>query len=85
MAQEHREAHKGKRDAPPTPANPLVLGLSPSEYVLRSLSNVRSADLEQALLLLPFNNALDLLGHLSFWLEKGIKVSALDLYAVEDS
>ena len=41
--------------------NPLLLGLTPAQYVLRALANIRSADLEQALLLLPFSFALDLL------------------------
>ncbi|KAJ0009812.1 hypothetical protein Pint_32837 [Pistacia integerrima] len=37
-----------------------VLGLSPSHYVLRTLSNVKTNDLEQTLLALPFADALKL-------------------------
>ncbi|KAJ0046895.1 hypothetical protein Pint_04783 [Pistacia integerrima] len=38
-----------------------MLGLSPSDYVLRTLSNVNTNDLEQTLLALPFADALKLL------------------------
>lgn len=57
--------------------NPLMLGLSPEDYVLRSVSHVRSSELEQALLLVPFADALRLLGYLSSWLKKGPKPELL--------
>lgn len=59
---------EGKSGLPP---NPLLLGLSPSQYVLKALMQVRSTELEQALLLVPFTDALRLLGYLSVWLEEG--------------
>ena len=37
---------------------------------------VKSAELEQALLLLPFTDALRLLGYLVSWLRKGAQVRA---------
>ena len=49
-------------------ANPLLLGLSPSDAVRRAVASVRTADLEQALLLLPFSSALLLLELLPAWL-----------------
>ena len=49
-------------------ANPLLLGLSPSQYVLRAVSKVRGSDLEQALLLVPFMDALKLLQLCTTWL-----------------
>jgi hypothetical protein len=58
---------------PPT-ANPLLLGLSPSTFVLRAVGRVRSSELEQALLLLPFPDALRLLGYLIVWLKVGSQV-----------
>ncbi len=57
--------------------NPLMLGLSPSEYVLRSVSQVRGSELEQAILLLPFSDALRLLGYLAPWLRRGSQVELL--------
>ena len=51
--------------------NPLLLGMSPRDFVLRSLGAVRTADLEQVLLLLPFASALQLLGYLPDWLATG--------------
>jgi U3 small nucleolar RNA-associated protein 12 len=57
--------------------NPLLLGLSPSDYVLRAVSHVRGSDLEQAMLLVPFTDALRLLSYLIIWLRKGIKVEVL--------
>ncbi|XP_031265936.1 WD repeat-containing protein 3 homolog isoform X2 [Pistacia vera] len=44
-----------------------MLGLSPSDYVLRTLSNVNTNDLEQTLLALPFADALKLLSYLKDW------------------
>lgn len=58
---------------PPAP-NPLLLGLSPSAHVLRVVSRVRSAELEQALLLLPFTDALRLMRYLVAWLQQGTQV-----------
>ncbi|KAK3226636.1 hypothetical protein Dsin_006498 [Dipteronia sinensis] len=44
-----------------------MLGLSPSDYVLRTVSNVNTNDLEQTLLALPFSDALKLLSYLKDW------------------
>ena len=52
-------------------ANPLLLGLSPDAFVQRAVAAVRSADLEYALLLLPFASALQLLDYLPGWLAGG--------------
>ena len=60
--------------AKPPAANPLLLGLSPSTFVLRAVGRVRSSELEQALLLLPFPDALRLLGYLIVWLKVGSQV-----------
>ncbi|KAM3325172.1 WD repeat-containing protein 3-like [Capsicum chacoense] len=47
--------------------NILMLGLSPSDYVLQAFSSVRTNDMEQALLALPFSDALKLLSYLENW------------------
>ncbi|KAG8376622.1 hypothetical protein BUALT_Bualt09G0082600 [Buddleja alternifolia] len=47
--------------------NIIMLGLSPSEYVLRAVSSVRTNDLEQALLALPFSDSLRVLSYLKDW------------------
>jgi len=78
----HRDHQKqlaagGKSGAVPSLApNPMMLGLTGSAYVLRALSSVRASDLESALLMLPFTDALRLLGYLPTWLEQG---SAIEL------
>eukprot|EP00775_Hariotina_reticulata_P013414 gene13414-13542_t len=56
------------------PSNPLMLGLSADAYVLKSVTAVRANDLEQALLLLPFNDALRLMQRVSGWLKQGSQV-----------
>lgn len=43
-----QESNSGKEDT--FQPNLLMLGLSPSAYVLRAISSVRPSDLEQALL-----------------------------------
>ncbi|KAE8661176.1 putative phosphatidylinositol-4-phosphate 5-kinase [Hibiscus syriacus] len=47
--------------------NMIMLGLSPSDYVLRALSNISTNDLEQTLLALPFSDALKLLSYTKDW------------------
>ena len=61
----------GGTGGPPFACNPRLLGLGPSAYVLRALGGVRTADLEHALLLLPFASALQLLAYLPEWLQRG--------------
>ena len=68
-----QEKASNPKAKPPVP-NPLLLGLSPSAYVLRVVGRVRSSELEQALLLLPFTDALHLLGYIVGWLRVGTQV-----------
>uniref|UniRef100_A0A5B7CEE9 Putative WD repeat-containing protein 3 n=1 Tax=Davidia involucrata TaxID=16924 RepID=A0A5B7CEE9_DAVIN len=70
---EHEEEKTRGRVADFRP-NILMLGLSPSDYVLRALSNVRTNDLEQTLLALPFSDALKLLSYLKDWASNPDKV-----------
>lgn len=57
--------------AKPLPPNPLMLGLSPAAFVLKAVAAVRTSDLEQALLVLPFSSALHLLDYIAQWLKSG--------------
>ena len=61
--------------AKPLPPNPMLLGMAPAAYVLRVVGSVRANDLEQALLMVPFTDALALLQYLPLWLKEGIQVS----------
>uniref|UniRef100_A0A0D6R1B9 Small-subunit processome Utp12 domain-containing protein n=2 Tax=Araucaria cunninghamii TaxID=56994 RepID=A0A0D6R1B9_ARACU len=54
--------------------NIMMRGLSPSAYVLRAVSDVRTNDLEQTLLALPFTDALKLFSYLKEWISDGDKV-----------
>jgi U3 small nucleolar RNA-associated protein 12 len=58
------QAAPGDRPRPALVPNLLLLNLSPSAYLLRALGGVRSAELEQALLLLPFDAVRGLLTRL---------------------
>ncbi|KAK4396415.1 WD repeat-containing protein 3 [Sesamum angolense] len=65
IAEHKEEKSKGKvGDFRP---NILMLGLSPSDYVLRAVSSVHTNDLEQALLALPFSDSLRILSYLKDW------------------
>ncbi|CAI9766340.1 unnamed protein product [Fraxinus pennsylvanica] len=65
IAEHEEEKSKGKvTDFRP---NILMLGLSPSDYVLRAVSNVHTNDLEQTLLALPFSDALKIFSYLKDW------------------
>lgn len=71
MAQEAAARDGG--GAAPAP-NPLLLGRPPEAHVLAALAGVRAAELEQALLLLPYTDALRLLSFLCHWLRRGLQV-----------
>ena len=51
----------------------MLMGQSPERYALSAIEKVRAADLEQAVLALPFSSALTLLDYLGGWLEAGEK------------
>ena len=69
-------AGNGENDAYPKglAPNPLLMGASPERYALRALEHVKAADLERAVLALPFSSAAALLEFLGGWLERGEKV-----------
>ncbi|KAG6393330.1 hypothetical protein SASPL_147569 [Salvia splendens] len=69
---EHEERSKGR--AADFQPNILMLGLSPSEFVLRAVSSVHTNDLEQALLALPFSDSLRVLSYLKEWIAHPEKV-----------
>ena len=71
--QEHA-GRDGGGAAPPLAPNPLLMGQSPEAAVLKALAGVRANELEQALLLLPYTDALRLLTYLCHWLRKGLQV-----------
>ncbi|GFR42436.1 hypothetical protein Agub_g3341 [Astrephomene gubernaculifera] len=69
---ERAEAEAEGRPPPrPLPMNAVMQGLAPSAYVLKVVSGVRASELEQAVMMLPFADALRLLGYLPKWLEAG--------------
>ncbi|XP_020577298.1 WD repeat-containing protein 3 [Phalaenopsis equestris] len=55
--------------------NVIMSGLSPSDYVLHSISNVHTSDLEQTLLSLPYSDALVLMSYLKNWVQNSDKVA----------
>ncbi|KAE8681981.1 expansin-A3-like [Hibiscus syriacus] len=62
--------------------NLIMLGLSPSDYVLRAFSNISTNDLEQTLLALPFSDALKLLSYTKDWTSNHDKVGLYALITV---
>ncbi|XP_010524525.1 PREDICTED: WD repeat-containing protein 3-like [Tarenaya hassleriana] len=68
------EEEKTKAEVADFLPNVVMLGLSPSDYVLRATSNVKTNDLEQTLLALPFSDALKLLSYLKDWTSSPDKV-----------
>lgn len=69
-----RQSHGGE-DAP----NPLMLGLSSDAYVLRTLEQIKSPDLEEALHVLPLSAAMQLLEYMSRLLSPDNKATRLSL------
>ncbi|KAH6560029.1 hypothetical protein BASA50_003229 [Batrachochytrium salamandrivorans] len=66
---------KDPNTAPP-PRSPFVIAtgrpdMLPEEYVLYVVGQIRSSQLDEALLVLPFTNVIDLLKCVSYWIQKG--------------
>jgi len=66
------------------PSNPLMLGLTPEQYVLRAVGSIRTSELQQALFVLPFTDAMRLLEYLNYFMvtEEGDKVELVCNVAV---
>ncbi|XP_058083541.1 uncharacterized protein LOC131231393 isoform X2 [Magnolia sinica] len=73
LIDQHKEDKRSGRTTDLQP-NVMMLGLSPSDYVLRAISNVHTNDLEQTLLSLPFSDALKLMSYLKDWTSNPDKV-----------
>ncbi|KAI9595716.1 WD40-repeat-containing domain protein [Syncephalis fuscata] len=61
------------QDPPPPPRNPILLAMgdiSADRYVLRTLEQIRSSDLDEALLVLPFEKIMSLMSYLDIWARK---------------
>lgn len=75
--QKRHEEYVREREGNPStsaqPPNPLMMGMDAGGYVLKAVGSVKAADLEQALLVLPFTEALRLLSYLCQWLKKGLQ------------
>ena len=71
MADQELQAsrNKGKKGTSHA-ANPMLLGMEPPQYVLWVLRSIKSADLEQALLVLPLGHAERLLYYLVILLKE---------------
>lgn len=72
-------AARGEGDAvPPVVPQPtrnvMLLGKTPAMFVLQTLRQIKPSDMEEALLLLPFPGAVQLLSFLNLYLERGIGV-----------
>uniref|UniRef100_A0A0E0CVA4 Small-subunit processome Utp12 domain-containing protein n=1 Tax=Oryza meridionalis TaxID=40149 RepID=A0A0E0CVA4_9ORYZ len=70
---QHREGQNNGNGTTFQP-NVIMQGQSPSDYVLNVVSNVRPNDLEQALLSLPFSDALKIMSYLKEWSMVPLKV-----------
>ena len=58
----------------PAPLNPLMLGKSADQFMLKMLKTVRSTDLEEALMVLPFEHVTKLLRFLDSFIRKGWEI-----------
>ncbi|CAG8512706.1 7541_t:CDS:10 [Ambispora leptoticha] len=59
--------------AAPPKRNPILLALgnlTAEQYVLRTIEKIRSTELEESLLVLPFTKVISLLGYLDIWAKK---------------
>jgi U3 small nucleolar RNA-associated protein 12 len=76
------EEHKAScqatgREPPPPLKHPLLLAVgdvTPSRYVLEVVRKVRSSELEESLLVLPFSFVMDFLKLLNEWIKNGWEI-----------
>jgi len=66
----------GMHVTPPDP-NPLMLGKTPLEYMLHELKSIKSSDLEEAILMLPFASVIKFFNHLDHWIKKGVELELM--------
>ncbi|KAL1919761.1 uncharacterized protein VTP21DRAFT_1692 [Calcarisporiella thermophila] len=69
----YNELRAKGQNPPPPQRNPILLAmgdLTPEQYVLRTIEKVRSSELEEALLVLPFDKVISLLGYLNEWIRR---------------
>ncbi|KAG2554714.1 WD repeat-containing protein 3-like [Panicum virgatum] len=64
---QHKQEEQNNGTAAKFQPNVIMQGQSPSDYVLNVVSSIRPNDLEQALLALPFSDALKLMSYLKEW------------------
>lgn len=64
------------------PVNPLLLGMKPAEYILWVLRSIKSAELEQSLLVLPLHHMERLIYYLIVLLREGLGVELCSRVAV---
>lgn len=66
-------------DVPRPSRNPYILAtnnpdMTPEEYVLRTIKGIRSSELEEALLVLPFAKVIMLFESVAYWIENGLNI-----------
>ncbi|CAG8625852.1 1091_t:CDS:10, partial [Cetraspora pellucida] len=64
---------RGQDPGPPPKPNPILAALgnlTGDQYVLRTIEKIRSSELEEALLVLPFNKVISLFQYLDLWAKK---------------
>jgi len=74
-AEDERNKDKGETiGAALSSANPFLLGMTPSRFILHTLRQIKAPELEQALLVLPLVLVQRLLTYLSRLLDEGMEV-----------
>ncbi|XP_038167702.1 WD repeat-containing protein 3 isoform X1 [Arvicola amphibius] len=77
---EHRAICKAAGKEVPLPVNPILMAygnISPSAYVLEIIKGVKSSELEEALLVLPFSYVPDILRLLNEFIQTGTDIELL--------
>jgi U3 small nucleolar RNA-associated protein 12 len=68
LEEHEQQAKQSGKSSAKFVSNPLLLGMEPRAYVYKTLKRIKSSDLEQALILLPFNDAVKVLSFCEVWL-----------------
>jgi U3 small nucleolar RNA-associated protein 12 len=64
---------EAKKKPTALPVNPFLVGKTPDDHVLKALTSIRSTELEESLMVLPFEYVAKLLRFLDTFIEKAIE------------
>ena len=68
---------KGEPIIAPLKENPLLLGLTTYDYLYKKIKEIKSNDLEESLIILPYNAVVKLFHNFDMWIKQGKNIELI--------